>query len=268
MGHWIDWKNPKTFTEKIQWLKVYNRKSEYTTMVDKHAVKQYVAGCIGEEYIIPTLGVWDNPEDIEWDSLPDKFVLKTTHGGGGCGVVICTNKQKFSKAEAITKMNQSLQSDIYWGYREWPYKNVPKKIIAEKFMAPVEATASNDLSDYKFFCFNGEPMYCQVIRDRHTKETIDFYDMEWNHQEFVGLNPVASNGLTPVARPEHLDILISICRKLAKDIPFVRVDLYVIDNKEYFGELTFYPASGFGVFTPNIWQENLGDILKLPTTLL
>ena len=194
MGHWIDWKNPKTFTEKIQWLKVYNRKSEYTTMVDKHAVKQYVAGCIGEEYIIPTLGVWDNPEDIEWDSLPDKFVLKTTHGGGGCGVVICTNKQKFNKAEAITKMNQSLQSDIYWGYREWPYKNVPKKIIAEKFMAPVEATASNDLSDYKFFCFNGEPMYCQVIRDRHTKETIDFYDMEWNHQEFVGLNPVASNG--------------------------------------------------------------------------
>ena len=122
MGHWIDWKNPKTFTEKIQWLKVYNRKSEYTTMVDKHAVKQYVAGCIGEEYIIPTLGVWDNPEDIEWDSLPDKFVLKTTHGGGGCGVVICTNKQKFNKAEAITKMNQSLQSDIYWGYREWPYK--------------------------------------------------------------------------------------------------------------------------------------------------
>lgn len=268
MGHWINWNNPKTFTEKIQWLKIYNRKPEYTTMVDKHAVKQYVAGCIGEEYIIPTLGVWDKPEDIEWDSLPNKFVLKTTHGGGGCGVVICNDKQKFNKAKAIAKLNQSLQSDIYWRFREWPYKNVPKKIIAEKFMAPVKSAAINDLSDYKFFCFNGEPMYCQVIRDRHTKETIDFYDMEWNHQEFVGLNPVARAGLTPVARPKHLDVLISICRKLAKDIPFVRVDLYVIDDKEYFGELTFYPASGFGVFTPDIWQENLGDIFKLPTISL
>ena len=272
MGHWIDWKNPKTFTEKIQWLKIYNRKPEYTTMVDKYAVKQYVADRIGEEYVIPTLGVWNKPEDIDWNSLPNQFVLKTTHGGGGGGVVICKDKSTFDKRAAISKLNESLASDIYSNLREWPYKNVPRRIIAEKFMASQKSAAPKDLPDYKFFCFNGEPKYCQVIRDRHTEETIDFYDMDWKHQEFVGLNPVARNGLTPVARngltpvarPEHLDDMAKICRKLAAEIPFVRVDLYVIDDKEYFGELTFYPASGFGVFTPEEWTKNFGSMLKLP----
>lgn len=265
VGYWIDWKNPKTFTEKIQWLKVYNRRLEYTTMVDKYAVKKYVADRIGEEYIIPTLGVWDNPEDIDWDSLPSQFVLKTTHGGGGCGVVICRDKKKIDRRGAIAKLRSSYNSDIYLNLREWPYKNVPKRVIAEKFMVSVESIASNDLPDYKFFCFNGEPKYCQVIRDRHTEETIDFYDMEWRHQEFVGLNPVASNGLIPIARNEHLDEMINICRVLANDTPFVRVDLYVVDEKVYFGELTFYPASGFGTFTPKEWQHKLGDLLTLPS---
>lgn len=265
MGKWIDWKNPKTFTEKIQWLKLYNRKPEYTTMVDKYAVKQFVAERIGNEHIIPTLGVWNKPEDIDWGSLPEQFVLKTTHGGGSGGVVICSDINSFDKQAAISKLNASLRSDIYANYREWPYKNVPKRVIAEKFMAPVKTAAPKDLPDYKFFCFNGEPMYCQVIRDRHSEETIDFYDMEWNHQEFVGLNPVVHNGLNPVPCPEHLDKLIEICRKLAQDIPFVRVDMYVIDDKEYFGELTFYPASGIGEFTPQEWQTRLGELIELPT---
>lgn len=267
IGHWIDWKNPKTFTEKIQWLKVYNRKPEYTTMVDKYAVKQYVADRIGEEYIIPTLGIWDKPEDIDWESLPNQFVLKTTHGGGGGGVVICKDKATFDKQSAIAKLNDSLVSDIYLSLREWPYKNVQKRIIAEKFMAPVKNPIPTDLSDYKFFCFNGEPKYCQVIRDRYSKETIDFYDMEWNHQEFVGLNPVARNGLAPVAPPKHLNEMIQICKKLAKDIPFVRVDLYVIDEKQYFGELTFYPASGIGTFNLDVWNGRLGDLLTLPNAM-
>ena len=264
MGHWIDWRNPKTFTEKIQWLKVYNRKPEYTTMVDKYAVKKYVAERIGEEYIIPTLNVWDRPEDIDWNILPDQFVLKTTHGGGGCGVVICKDKNKFDRQMAISKLRSSFNSDIYPILREWPYKNVPKRIIAEKFIAPEENLLSSDLPDYKFFCFNGEPKYCQVIRDRQSKETIDFYDMDWNHQEFVGLNPIARNGQTAVPRPKHLDDMIRICRELAKDIPLVRVDLYIIGDKKYFGELTFYPASGFGVFTPNEWNERIGKLLVLP----
>ena len=264
MGKILHLKNPKTFNEKINWLKLYNRKPEYTKMVDKYAVKEYVAKKIGEEYIIPTLGVWDKPEDIDWDSLPNQFVLKTTHGGGGCGVVICKDKSKFDKTSAIIKLKESMASDIYSGFREWPYKDVPKRIIAEKFMAPEKSPAPNDLPDYKFFCFNGEPKYCQVIRDRHTKETIDFYDMDWNHMPFVGLNPVARNGLTPVVRPQKLDEMKDICRKLAKGIPFVRVDLYVIDDKKYFGEITFFPASGIGKFSPEEWNGKLGDLLTLP----
>lgn len=268
MGHWIDWKDPKTFTEKIQWLKINNRRPEYTKMVDKFAVKEYVAGIIGEEYIIPTLGVWDKPEDIDWDSLPNQFVLKTTHGGGGGGVIICKDKETFDKGKAIEKLTQALNFDIYKSFREWPYKNVHKRIIAEKFMAPEKNPSPADLPDYKFFCFNGEPRYCQVIRDRHTKETIDFYDMDWHHQEFVGLNPSAFNGISPVPRPENLDRMRNICRELSKDIPFVRVDLYVIDEKEFFGELTFYPASGFGTFTPKGWNESMGDYLSLPNSMV
>lgn len=267
MGHQLDLKNPQTFTEKIQWLKLYDRNPEYITMVDKYTVKEYVANIIGKQYIIPTLGVWDNFEDIVWDSLPNQFVLKTTHGGGGSGVVICKDKAKFNKEEAKAKLSKSLKSDIYPYFREWPYKNVPKRIIAEKFMAPEKSPALNDLPDYKFFCFNGEPKYCQVIRGRHTKETIDFYDMEWNHMPFVGLNPVTSNGLTPVDRPGNFEGMKDICRKLSKAIPFVRVDLYLIDDKNYFGELTFYPASGMGLFTPEEWNVKLGDLLTLPKSI-
>lgn len=259
---WIDWENPKSFNEKLQWLKVYDHNPEYTQMVDKYEAKKYVASIIGEEYIIPTLGVWDSIDDIDWDSLPNQFVLKCTHDSGG--LVVCRDKFKFDRIAAIKKLKASLSRDFYYSSREWPYKNVKPRVIAEKYM---EDNPSNpavaDLTDYKFFCFNGEPMYCQVIRDRHTKETIDFYDMEWNHMPFVGLNPVARNGLTPVARPKHLDEMAEICKKLSKDIPFSRIDLYIINDKEYFGEVTFYPYGGMGVFTPNDWNTRIGDLIHL-----
>lgn len=264
VGKFVNWKNPQTFTEKLQWLKIYNRKPEYTQMVDKYAVKDYVANIIGEEYIIPTIGMWNTPEEIDWDSLPRQFVLKTTHGGGSNGVWVCKDKFFFDKERCIEEMHRSLKSDLYWKFREWPYKDVPKRIIAEKFMSETSnKEIPSDLVDYKFFCFDGEPQYCQVIRDRSTNETIDFYDMDWNHMPFVGLNPVASNGLTPVAKPTHLSDMIDICRKLAKNIPFSRIDLYVINDKEYFGEVTFFPASGMGVFTPNEWNLNLGKLIDL-----
>lgn len=266
MGHWINWRNPKTFTEKLQWLKIYDYKPEYTKMVDKLAVKEYVAGRIGEEYIIPTLGVWDRVEDIEWDSLPNQFVLKTTHGGGSCGVVVCFDKSKIDKVKAVEKLSASMNTNAGESYREKPYLNVPRKIIAEKFMAERKTSSEivdKDLPDYKFFCFNGEPHYCQVIRNRHSKETIDFYDMEWRHMPFVGLNPVAKNGSTPVAKPQHLDTMKEICRKLSKNMKFSRIDLYVIDDKEYFGEITLYPAAGFGEFNPTEWNAKLGDMIKL-----
>lgn len=271
MGHWIDWKKPKTFTEKLQWLKVYDYKPEYTRMVDKLAAKDYVAERIGEEYIIPTLGVWDSVDDIDWDSLPDQFVLKTTHGGGGCGVVVCSDKANFDKEKAKKKLEISMKSNAGKTYREKPYLNVPRKIIAEKFMAvhkPKHNDVVADLPDYKFFCFNGEPHYCQVIRDRHSKETIDFYDMEWNHMSFVGLNPIAKNGIEPVAKPIHLETMKDICRKLSKDIKFSRIDLYVINDKEYFGEITFYPAAGFGAFTPADWNERLGELINLKGNII
>ena len=266
MGQWINWKNPRTFTEKLQWLKVYDYKPEYTRMVDKLAAKEYVAERIGEQYIIPTLGVWNCVDDIDWNSLPSQFVLKTTHGGGGCGVVVCRDKSTFDKREAINKLKISMRTNAGQTYREKPYLNVPRKIIAEKFMSESkmeEGMVDTDLSDYKFFCFDGEPRYCQVIRDRRTKETIDFYDMEWNHLPFVGLNPYASNGIATVAKPQHLDTMIEICRKLSKNMKFSRIDLYVIDGNEYFGEITLYPASGFGNFTPVEWNQILGDLIKL-----
>lgn len=266
MGQKLDLKNPQTFTEKLQWLKLYNRRPEYTTMVDKYAVKEYVAEKIGDEYIIPTLGVWNRVEDIDWDALPNQFVLKTTHGGGSGGVVICKDKTTFNRQEACQKLQHSLNSDIYINLREWPYKDVPKRIIAEMFMMESRSQIEDcDLADYKFYCFNGEPTYCQVIRDRRTKETIDFYDMEWNHMPFVGLNPIVCNGDTPVAKPTNIDDMIEVCRNLSKDIPFARVDLYVIDDKVYFGEITFFPASGIGGFEPEEWDEKLGNMIKLPT---
>jgi len=261
MGKELSLDNPQTFSEKLQWLKLYNRKPEYTQMVDKYAVKKYVAGIIGEQYIIPTLGVWDKFDDIDFDKLPNQFVLKTTHGGGNTGVVICKDKSIFDKNKAKSRLEKSLKLNIYTSLREWPYKNVKKRIIAEQF---IEESGYNDLPDYKFFCFDGEPKYCQVIRDRNTKETIDFYDMEWNHMPFVGLNPVAKNGINPVAKPQHLTNMVMICRKLATGIPFSRVDLYVVNGKEYFGEITFYPASGMGEFKPQEWNNMLGSLIKLP----
>jgi hypothetical protein len=261
LGHRLNLKNPKRFTEKIQWLKLYNRKPEFTTMVDKYAVKEFVANKIGEKYIIPTLGVWDKFDDIDFDALPERFVLKTTHGGGGGGVVICKDRATFDKEKAQQIINRSMKGDIYLHYREWPYKNVPRRIIAEKF---ITNGYDEELTDYKFYCFNGEPRYCQVIADRRTKETIDFFDMDWNHQDFYGLNPKCGPAAKPAAKPQGFDTMKRIARELAKDTEFVRVDLYAVNENQYFGELTFYPASGIGVFTPDSADFDLGKLLSLP----
>lgn len=261
----VNFKKPLTFTEKIQWLKLCIRnKQEYTIMVDKYAVKQYVKNIIGEEYIIPTLGVWDHPKLIEWNKLPNKFVLKTTHAGGSNGVVICKDLIRFNKSEAELNLERSLRSDSYAVSKEWPYKNIPRKIIAEEL---IELPDKQDLTDYKIYCFNGVPKYIQVIQDRNTKETIDFFDTEWKHMEFVGLNRSAKNAAVHPQRPSKLGEMLDIAKKLAKDIVFVRVDLYYTQDKIYFGELTFFPASGMGRFTPDKYDKILGDMIKLPTKI-
>ena len=261
MGYYPDLDNPKTFNEKLQWLKLYYRKPILTTLVDKYAVKKYVADKIGEEYIIPTLGVWNSFDEIDFNSLPNQFVLKCTHDSGG--LVICKDKSKLDIQAAKAKIERSLATDFYKLGREWPYKNVPRRIIAEKYMEDITKPDSADLIDYKFYCFNGDPVYCQVIRDRSTIETIDFYDMDWNHMPFVGLNPVASNGITPVARPANFEDMKRVCKELAKNKPFTRIDMYEINQKEFFGEITLFPGCGFGTFTPEEWNYKLGELIDL-----
>lgn len=260
MGHWIDWKNPKTFTEKIQWLKIHNRRPEYTRMVDKFAVKEYVAGIIGEEYIIPTLGVWNRPEEIDWESLPDQFVLKTTHGGGGGGVVICKDKKTFDKEKAIKKLTESLNSDIYKSFREWPYKDVPKRIIAEKFMAPEKSPAPKDLLDFKFFCFKGEPKFLYVSDS--PSHSLAFLNTDWTLTDFGRDDYHPLNNIPE--KPENLEEMLAIARKLSAGIPHVRVDLYNIDKHIYFGELTLYTGSGYIPFNPKEYDGKLGDLLTHP----
>ena len=259
MGYWIDWKNPKTFSEKLQWLKLYNRKPEYTTMVDKYAVKEYVAKIIGEEYIIPTLGVWDTPEEINWDELPNQFVLKTTHGGGGGGVVICKDKANFDKKAALEKLSRSLKSCIYKSYREWPYKNVKRRIIAEQYMEDAEGV----LNDYKFFCFDGVADNVMVCIDRQKKYAkFYFFDKKW---DLLALN-VRGKDTNPsfkLYKPECMDKMFEIAGDLSRGIPFLRVDLYSTNGLIYFGEMTFFPDSGFDRNLLNRTEILFGDKIVL-----
>ena len=259
MGKRLNLDNPQTFSEKLQWLKLYNRKPEYTQMVDKYEAKKYVAKIIGEEYIIPTLGVWDKFDDIDFDSLPNQFVLKTTHGGGNTGVVICKDKATFDIVSAKRQLEQSLKSDIYISLREWPYKDVKKRIIAEQYL---KVARQEDLSDYKFFCFNGEPKYCQVIAGRNTGvTTIDWYDKEWNHQQFHEPKDYPFSDKFQ-NRPNCFDEMWELATKLSQGQPFLRVDFYEINNTVKFGELTFFPTSGMGEFNPIDWDYKFGRWIK------
>lgn len=254
-----DWKNPQTFNEKLQWLKLYDRKPEYTMMVDKYAVKDYIASVIGSDYVIPTLGVWDKPEIIDWDKLPNQFVLKTTHGGGNEGVVICRDKATFDKKSAICKLNESLRTDLYLVWREWPYKNVPKRIIAEKYM---EDESGYELKDYKFFCFDGNPQFIQLDFDRFTEHKKNLYSLDWNLLPFEFNYPRHPECFFP--KPKGLSKMIEIASMLSKGFPFIRIDLYNINGRIYFGELTFFPAGGMGRFQPEEWDKRFGDMLTLP----
>lgn len=251
--------NPQTYSEKLQWLKLYDRKPEYTMMVDKYEVKEYVAGIIGEEHIIPTLGVWDKFEEIDFDTLPNRFVLKCTHDSGG--LVICKDKSKLNKKKAQSILNGCLKNNYYWGNREWPYKNVKRRILAEQYIEPSPET--NDLPDFKFFCFNGEPKFCQVISGRNAEMSIDFFDKDWNHQPFHEPSNYPFANPTPTC-PKHLDYMWEAARKLAVGKPFSRIDFYDVNDKVYFGEITFFPTSGMGGFDPEDWDYQFGSWINLP----
>lgn len=256
-GKKADIKNPKSFNEKLLWLKLYDRRPEYSTMVDKYAVKKYVADIIGEEYIIPTLGVWDKPEDIDWDSLPDQFVLKCTHDSGG--LVICRDKSKLDREASIEILNRSLHKDYYLAGREWPYKNVPKRIIAEKYM---EDKKLGDLPDYKFFCFDGEVKALFIGTERGSGDVkFDYYDADFNHLDLVQMHPMSGKELP---KPDHFEKMKELAAKLSLGIPEVRVDFYNINGSIYFGELTLYHHGGSVPFHPEEWDYTFGSWIKLP----
>lgn len=258
-GRKLDLDNPVRFTEKLQWLKLHDRNPEYSRMVDKYQAKKYVADIIGENYIIPTFGVWDSFDEIEFDKLPARFVLKCTHDSGG--LVICKDKDKLDKKKTKEKIEKSLKNNYYlWG-REWPYKNVRPHIIAEQFMLD---SKESDLIDYKFYCFNGEPKYCQVIKNRSSMETIDFFNMAWEHQNFTGIGvPLKPQSTLPIQCPRSFKEMKEKAHILSQKMKFVRIDFYEINEKMYFGEITFFPASGFGKIAPEEMDLVLGDLLKI-----
>lgn len=258
MGEKLNIDNPTTFNEKLQWLKVYDHKPEYTTMVDKYEVKKYVADRIGEEYIIPVLGVWDNFDDIDFDSLPEQFVLKCTHDSGG--LIICKDKSKLDIKAAKAKINKSLKRNYYRNSREWPYKNVKPRILAEQYM--VDKNSFESLNVYKIMTFNGTPKIVQAIKNDKTEyETIDYFDTSWN---LLDLKQNFPNSETPLRRPQQLDEMLRLAEKMCAGFAFLRVDFYEVNGKVYFSEFTFYSDTGMAHFTPSEWNRRLGDWIKLP----
>lgn len=255
----LDLENPKTFNEKLQWLKLYNRKPEYTIMADKYRVRDYIAKTIGEEYLIPFLGVWDDPDEIDFDALPNQFVLKCNHNSG-LGMCICKDKSKLNIKEVKKNLRKGLKQDYYLTGREWVYKDIPRKIIAEKYLVD---ESGYDLKDYKFMCFNGKVKCSFIASDRNTGNGlhITFYDRYWNLMPFERHYPAKKQGFD---KPDNYEIMIEIAEKLSAKIPFVRVDFYNINGQIYFGEMTFYPASGFAEFTPEEWDYKLGEWIETP----
>lgn len=260
MGKKLNLKVPQTFSEKLQWLKLYNRRPEYTKMVDKYAVKEYVLGIIGEKFVIPTLGVWDNPEEIEWEKLPNQFVLKTTHGGGSNGVVICRDKTTFDKVAAISVLKKNMKCSDWRIQMEWPYKDVPHRIIAEKYIEP--STEEGDLKDYKFFCYNGKMEFFKIDFDRRSDHHANYYDREGKLLPF-GEKDYPPKPEKEITLPSNLFQMIVLAEKIAKGSIFERIDLYNVNGHIYFGEITLYPAGGLGKYVPDKWDYKIGQLLDL-----
>ncbi len=254
-GRHIDWENPKTFNEKLQWLKVYDKNPEHTKLVDKYAVREYIKETIGEEYLIPMIAVYDKVSDIDFDALPDSFVLKCTHGSA-CNI-ICPDKSKLDIKAAKKKLKKWMKTNYYSLSREWPYKNVKPRIVCEKFM---KDEATNDLRDYKFFCFNGKMYFSFVASERQTDLKVTFFDKNWNKLPFERSHPCSK---VPLSKPLNYDKMLQLAEQLSKDEPFLRVDFYEINNKIYFGELTFFPGGAFEAFDPEEYDYKFGELIDL-----
>lgn len=257
MGRRLDLDDPKTMNEKLQWLKLYDRKPEYTSMVDKILVKDYVSKKIGPQYVAPLLGVWDKVEDIDFDSLPDEFVIKANHSGGNLAVLICPDKAALDVRKAKSYLRKSLRYDVYRAYREWPYKNVQKRFFAEEYLG-------KDLVDYKFYCFNGYVDSVLVCIDRQIGDTkFYFFDREWNLKRYNQRGKAAPADFT-LPKPEGIDEMFGLAARLSEGMPFVRVDFYDVNGKVYFGELTFYPSGGFDSKRLPEADLHFGSMINLP----
>lgn len=258
MGKRLDLKNPTSYNEKLQWLKLYDRNPLYTKLVDKVAVKDYVASIIGNEYIIPTLKVYKSPEEVRIEDLPERFVLKTNHDGDSLGVFVCKDKKNFDFNKAISILSKNLQHNYYYTGREWPYKNVNPVIFAEEY----KEDEFGELRDYKFFCFNGVVKALFVATDRsvgHVK--FDYFDRDFNHLDFTQSHPMSN---VTLKKPDNFEKMIELAERLSKGLPHVRIDLYNCNGKIYFGEMTFYHYGGMIKFHPEEWDYKFGSWLQLP----
>ncbi len=251
-----NWKDPKTYNEKLQWLKLHDHDPRYHPMADKAAVKDYVKEVLGRDYGIPTLGLWDRAEDIDWEALPEKFVLKCTHDSGS--VVLCPDKKALDREAAAALLQKGLNTDYYREYREWPYKNARRQIIAEEYL---QDEAGNPPDDYKVMCFGGEPKLVILHQGRFGAHTMDFYDPQWNMLPITRVGQARS--AEPAPRPKLLEEMLRLSAILARDIPHIRVDWYEMNGRLYLGELTFFNASGFGPFADEADDHRIGSWIPL-----
>ena len=260
LGYPLNLKNPQTFSEKLQWLKLNDKNPLYTTLVDKYAVKKYVANIIGDSYIIPTLGVWDSFEEIDFNVLPNQFVLKTSHDSGG--FVACTDKNMFDFDAAKRLLSAHLKNDFYSETREWPYKNVKPRIIAEPYLED----ETGELRDYKFHVFEGEPKVMYVVLNRFKGESQFIYRnvADFSPAEFSMKGPLKDYGSYDIQKPKPYELMLDLVRKLSHPFRYIRVDLYCVKDKVYFGELTLFSGSGFDQIDPPQYDKILGDMMTLP----
>lgn len=266
IGHKLNLDNPTTFNEKLQWLKLHDHNPLYTTMVDKYAVKKYIAEKIGEKYIIPTFGVWEHFDEIGFNKLPDKFVLKCTHDSGS--VVVINDKSKADMYEVKKKLEFGLKHNYYYSCFEWPYKDVPPKIIAEKFMENHDNSSGNlsGLVDYKFYCFQGVPKFLYIsqgLGGDHKLAKMNFLDLNWKRTSFQRPDFAEFSEQELPVCPSKFELMLEFAEIFSRNIPFLRVDMYFIDGEIYISELTFYPGAGFTPFYPYIWEEKIGNWIEL-----
>ena len=258
-GKPMSWDNPVTYNQKLQWLKIHDRNLTYKKLVDKFEVRDIIRSKIGDQYLIPLLGVWDNFDDINFSELPNQFVLKCTHDSGG--VIICTDKNTFDISAARKKINKLMSRDFFWYRREWTYKNIKPRIIAEKYMVDI---SNNELKDYKIFTFNGEPKVLFVASDRNKPgEDVKFDYFDINFKKLNLRQTAHKNSDYEINKPSKYDEMLNVTRILSKDIPHVRIDLYDINGEVYFGEYTFYHHSGLVPFEPSDYDLIWGDMIDL-----